>query len=176
VTPNRPSPSEYFSYFERYLARVPESDVLPVLKHQIEAIRRSFAKVSDERAGFRYAPEKWSVRQVLGHIIDAERVFGYRALCIARGERISLPSFEEDQYVATAGHDRFPLPELVEEFSDVRRSNLHLFAHLEESAWERIGVANDHPLSTRAVEFIMAGHLRHHGAVLTERYGIAIEA
>jgi hypothetical protein len=172
----RPSPSEYFAYFERYVSLVPEGDVLPVLKYQVSAVQAACGPVSEERAGFRYAPGKWSVRQVLGHIIDTERVFGYRALCIARGEVLSLPSFDENEYAAAAGHDRCPLPELVEEFCALRQSHICMLRHLDRAAWERIGCVNEHPTSARAMAYIMAGHVRHHATVLAGRYGIEIVA
>jgi hypothetical protein len=172
----RPSPAEYFAYFERYVSLVPEGDVLPLLIYQVGAVRAACGPLSEERAGFRYAPGKWSVRQVLGHIIDTERVFGYRALCIARGEVLSLPSFDENAYGAAAGHDLCPLLELVEEFSALRQSHIHMLRHLDRTAWERVGRVNEHPTSTRAMAYIMAGHVRHHAAVLSERYGVEIEA
>jgi len=172
----RPSQSEYFAYFERYVSLVPEGDVLPVLRKQVGAVQMACASLSEERAGFRYAPGKWSVRQVLGHIIDTERVFGYRALCIARGEVLSLHSFDENAYAAKAGHDLCPLPELVEEFHALRQSHMHMLHHLDPAAWERVGCVNEHPTSTRAMAYIMAGHVRHHAAVLSERYGIEIVA
>ena len=172
----RPSTSEYSSYFARYVSLVPESDVLAALENQVNAIQSALGTLTEERAGFRYAADKWSVRQVFGHIIDAERVFGYRALCIARGEMLSLPSFDENAYAAAAGHDRSRLPELIEEFCQLRRSHIHMLRHLDEAAWQRVGRVNEHPTSTRAMAFIMAGHVRHHAAVLSERYGIRIVA
>jgi hypothetical protein len=172
----RPSQAEYFAYFDRYVSLVPEGDVLPALGKQMSAVQAACATLSEDRAGFRYAPGKWSVRQVLGHIIDTERVFGYRALCIARGEAVSLPSFDENEYAAAAGHDRCPLPELVEEFSALRQSHIHMLRHLDDAAWKRVGRVNEHPTSARAMAYIMAGHVRHHATVLSERYGIEIVA
>jgi hypothetical protein len=172
----RPSASECFSYFERYVSLVPEGDVLAALRNQVNAVQSAFGTLTEERAGFRYSEGKWSAREVLGHIIDAERVFGYRALCIARGEILSLPSFDENAYAAAAGHDRSPLPELVEEFCELRRSHIHMLRHLDDAAWQRVGRVDEHPTSTRAMAFITAGHVRHHAAVLSERYGIEIVA
>jgi hypothetical protein len=172
----RPSTSEYPSFFERYVSLVPEADVLVVLGNQVGTLQSAFGTLTEGQAGFRYAQGKWSVREVLGHVIDTERVFGYRALCIARGEILSLPSFDEKVYATAAGHDRSPLPELVEEFCELRRSHIHLLRHMDEAAWHRVGRVNEHPTSTRAMAFIMAGHVRHHGAVLSERYGVEIVA
>ena len=172
----RPSTSEYPSFFERYVSLVPEADVLVVLGNQVGTLQSAFGTLTEGQAGFRYAQGKWSVREALGHVIDTERVFGYRALCIARGEILSLPSFDEKVYATAAGHDRSPLPELVEEFCELRRSHIHLLRHMDEAAWHRVGRVNEHPTSTRAMAFIMAGHVRHHGAVLSERYGVEIVA
>lgn len=172
----RPTSDEYFAYFDRYVSLVPEDDVLPVLNAQAESVHAALSGLSDERAGHRYAPGKWSVRQALGHVVDTERVFGYRALSIARGESFSLPGFEQDDYAAMAGHDAAPIDELAEEFATLRRSHVLLFKHLDGSAWRRIGVVNQHPTSTRAMAFIMAGHVRHHAHVLTAQYGIPVRA
>ena len=168
----RPAPGEYNPYFERYVSRVPEEDVVPVLEGQRAEFRGILAGVPEERGGYRYAPAKWSVRQMLGHVIDTERIFAYRALCIARGETAALPGFEQDPYVAAAGHDRWTLAELLEDFDAVRRSNVAMLSHLDEAAVRRVGTASDHPTSVRAIAFIMAGHLRHHLGVLADRYGI----
>jgi uncharacterized damage-inducible protein DinB len=132
--------------------------------------------LSDERASWRYAPEKWSVREVLGHVVDTERVFGYRALAIARGETYSLPSFDENAYAAIAGHDRAAIDRLAEEFATLRRSHALMLSHLDEDAWSRKGVVNGNPMSTRAMAFIMAGHVRHHARILTDRYGLVVRA
>ena len=107
---------------------------------------------------------------MLGHVIDCERIFGYRALCLARGESQSLPGFEQDDYAAVAGHDAVPLSELVEEFASLRASHVHMFAHFDEPAWTRIGLVNGHPTSARAMAFVIVGHARHHVNILRERY------
>jgi hypothetical protein len=168
----RPAAGEYAPYFERYVGRVPEGDVLPVLERQRAELRRVFDSLPEERGGFRYAPGKWTVRELLGHVIDTERIFAYRALCIARGETAALPGFEQDPYVANAGHDRWTLAELLEDFDTVRRSNLALLTHLDEEAVRRVGTSSGHPTSVRAIAYILAGHLRHHLGVLAEKYGI----
>ena len=169
---DRPAAGEYAPYFDRYISRVPEADVLPVLERQRAELRAAFSGVSEAKGGFRYAPEKWSVRELLGHVVDTERIFGYRALCISRGETTALPGFEQDDYAAVAGHDRWTLAELIEDFDVVRRSTLAVLAHLDEAAVRRVGTSSGHPTSVRAIAFIVAGHLRHHLAVLAERYGI----
>lgn len=168
----RPSPAEYSAYFERYISLVTETDILGALAGQVDTVQSALRSLSDERAGFRYAPGKWSVREVLGHIIDTERVFGYRAMCIARGEAASLPGFDENRYEAAAEHDRYTLTELVDEFSALRCSHVLMFRRLDTAAWERIGRANENPASPRALAFLMVGHVRHHGNILTQRYGV----
>jgi len=168
----RPEPSEYRPYFDTYISKVPGDRVVPVLMQQLEPLIERFGSLSEEQASFRYAPDKWSVREVIGHLIDTERVFGYRALWIARGETTPLPSFEQDDFVRTAGHDTVPIVELVDEFCALRESHLLMFNHLAREAWTRVGTASGHPLSTRAAAFIMAGHVIHHLALLQERYGV----
>ncbi|MGA7990213.1 MAG: DinB family protein [Thermoanaerobaculia bacterium] len=170
----RPRPDEYDASFETYVSRVPETDVLAALEHQPAELAAALASVSPEREHHRYAPGKWSIREVVGHMLDAERVFGYRALCVARGERASLPSFEENDYAATAGHDLRPLASLLEELTTLRASHVLMFRHLEDRAWERVGTANGRPVTPRALAFILVGHVRHHAAVLREKYGVGI--
>jgi DinB superfamily len=172
----RPQRTEYRDYFEQYISLVTEEDVLALMTTQMGAIVGALGGLDPARGGHRYAAGKWTVREVLGHLIDAERVFGYRALSIARGETFSLPPFDENRYVAVAHHDGVPIDALAEEFSAVRRSHVLMLGQLDEAAWCRVGVANQHPLSTRAVAFIMAGHTRHHANLYTERYGIQVQA
>lgn len=172
----RPAPSEYHMAFERYVSLVPEDDALPVLARQPAQVRAAMEKVSGERAGYRYGPNKWSIREVVGHFTDAERVFGFRALTFARGDKTPLPSFEENEYAAIAGHDRYALPDLVAEFEALRRSNISMLAHLDPAAIARIGTANGSPVSVRALAFIMAGHVRHHLGVLAAKYGVEVPA
>jgi hypothetical protein len=168
----RPAASEVPDAYEEYVSRVPEGDALPALERQIADVRRRLGAVSEERAGFRYAPDKWSVREVLGHLIDTERVFGYRALCIARGDATPLPGFDENAYAASSGHDRRTLATLLDEFEAVRRSHVALFAHLDPPATRRAGTANGRAISVRALAYVLVGHARHHLAVLEARYGV----
>jgi hypothetical protein len=169
---NRPPETEYAPYFQRYVAHVTEDEILPVLRSQIDALDLLFDRVTLERETFRYAEGKWSIREVVGHLIDAERMFGYRALCIARGEHQNLPGFDENEYMTTAPYDRVGLEDLLSEFRLVRLSNIAMLRHLDETAWTRMGTANDAAVSVRALAFIMAGHVRHHMGVLSERYQI----
>jgi hypothetical protein len=168
----RPLRTEYVKDFEEYVSRVPETDALPVLEAQPALLRATLSGVSEERSLFRYDPAKWSIRQVIGHTIDAERVSGYRLLCIARGDSSSLPGFEEAEYAANAGHDHCHLASLLLEFESLRQSHVLMLRHLPEDALMRIGTANGNPITVRALAFGMAGHIRHHIAVLTSRYGV----
>ena len=168
----RPSPGEYPAPFERYISLVTEDDALPVLARQPDEVRAALEGVSDDRAGFRYGPDKWSIREVVGHFTDAERVFGFRAMTFARGDKTPLPGFEENDYAAIAGHDRYALPDLVTEFEVLRQSNVSMLSHLDPQAISRVGTANGSPVSVRALAFIMAGHVRHHLGVLAGKYGV----
>jgi len=149
---------------------VPEDDILSVLAAQAGEIPRLAATVPAGRETHRYAPGKWSVREIFGHIGDGERVFGYRAFCISRGEESNLPSFDEQEYVAHSTFGGCPLADLVEEFGRLRESNLIVLRRLDEAAWLRSGSANGAPISVRALAFIMAGHVRHHLHILSTRY------
>ena len=162
--------------FSPYIALVTEVDVLPLLEEQVTAVEAALGNLPEELSRFRYAEGKWSVSEVVGHVVDCERVFGYRALATARGERIALPSFDENAYASAAGHDACPLAELVAELAALRRSHVLFFRHLPPAAWDRLGMVAGEPNATRSWAYLMAGHLRHHANVLRERYGIPVEA
>jgi hypothetical protein len=166
----RPEADEYAPFYAGYVARVPETDVLAALARQPDELRALAARFGGERERFRYAPGKWSVRELFGHLADAERVFGFRAFCFGRGERAALPGFDENDYVAAAGDDGRPLGGIVEEFGLARAANLAALRGLDAAAWDRVGTASGNPISVRALAFVMAGHARHHAAVLEERY------
>jgi hypothetical protein len=168
----RPSQDEYAPFYAGYVALVPETDILAVLERQAGELRELAASVPAGRETHRYAAGKWSVREVLGHLVDGERVFGYRAFCISRGERAALPSFDENQYVAEARCDSIPLRDLADELALVRQSNLAVLGRLEPREWERVGTASGKPITVRALAWVMAGHPRHHLGILRERYGI----
>jgi hypothetical protein len=168
----RPQPEEYAPFYAGYVALVPESDALAVLAAQPAELLALAAKVPAEREGHRYAPGKWSVRELFGHLTDGERVFGYRAFCISRGDKASLPGFDENEYIAGATYDRVPLAELAADFAALRQSNVTVLRRLAPSGWARVGTANGTPVSVRALAFVMAGHVRHHIGVLRSRYGV----
>jgi DinB superfamily len=168
----RPLETEYASFYAGYVSLVPETDILEVLRRQVVELERVARSVPPERETYRYAPEKWSIRELFGHLGDAERVFGYRAFCISRNDKAPLPGFDEKTYIANAGYDRRPLAELTFDLVATREANLRVLSSLDETAWRRSGNANGSPVSVRALGFIMAGHARHHLRVLSERYGV----
>jgi uncharacterized damage-inducible protein DinB len=168
----RPDASEHAPYFSRYVDLVAPGDILGTLATQIDGTLAELRKVSEADSLKRYAAGKWSMREVLGHLIDTERIFAYRALRFARGDRTGLPGFEQDDYVAAAQFDRRPWAGLLEEFEAVRRSNLLMFRSLGDQAWARQGVANGNAMSVRAAAYIIAGHELHHMRVLREHYGL----
>lgn len=170
VEPPAVESGEFLAYYARYVALVPTGDVLATLETQIEDTVALLDEFGEERAGYRYAPGKWSVREVVGHIVDTERVFGYRAVCAARGEVAALPGFDENAWVAGADFDRRTLNSLMGEFTAVRRATLALFRNLGEAALRRRVVANGAPVSARALAWIVAGHELHHRTLLAERY------
>jgi hypothetical protein len=166
----RPKAGDHAPYYDRYIALVPEDQVLPVLAAQGDELRRALAGVKESDAGFRYAEGKWSIREVVGHLADTERVFAFRALSFARGEKAPLTPFDENDYVRQASFDAAPLAELVEEFRASRSSSLYLFRHLTAEAWLRAGIASQKPIVVRSLAFIMAGHVRHHLGTLRTLY------
>ncbi len=166
----RPAAGEYAPYFERYVARVGGGDILEILRRQAGETAAVLAGLSERDAEFRYAEGKWSIKEVVGHVADTERIMVYRAVCFARGERAPLPGFEEDEYVRHAKFGGRRLADLVAEFQAVRAATIPFFAGLDAEELLRTGTANNRPYTVRAVAFIVAGHERHHRAILEERY------
>jgi hypothetical protein len=168
----RPAPDEYAPHFQRYLDKVPGDGALPLLAAQVEETTRLLRGLGESRALHRYAPEKWSVKETVVHLSDAERVFMYRALSFARNDRNELPGFEENEWVPVSGADARPIADAVDELRAVRAATLALAQALPVEALLRRGIASRHPLSVRAAFWIAAGHERHHLGLLRERYGI----
>jgi hypothetical protein len=166
----RPEPGEYAPYYERYVSLVSGTDILGTLEAER---RRTLLLLSgrDEADGdFRYAPDKWSAKEVLGHVCDTERVFAYRALRIARADRTPLEGFEQDDYVRNGPFAHAPLCELIEDYIAVRRATLTLLRNLDEPAWMRRGIANKNEVTVRGLAYIVAGHEAHHRRILEEKY------
>ena len=170
---SRPLENEYASAFQGYVSHVSEDDIMPAMRSQIDALDVLLDRVAPELETYRYAEGKWSIREIVGHLIDGERVFGYRALCIARGETQNMPGFDQDEYMLSAPFDRIELEDLLSEFRLVRLSNIAMMRTFDETAWGRMGTANGNPISVRALAYIMVGHTRHHMDVLRERYRVS---
>jgi hypothetical protein len=168
----RPEATEYAPFYANYVSAVPEVDVVSALRDGGTEITAALAAIPESRGGFRYADGKWSIRELVGHVIDAERIFTYRALRLARGDSTPLPSFEENDYVRVAGSDTRTIADLVEELRAVRESTVRMFASFPDEAWTRTGTVSGRPVSVRALAYITAGHARHHVTILRDRYGI----
>lgn len=170
----RPGTDEFAPFYAGYMSLVPEQDVLSILSAQSSDLEEIVRAVPPEKESFRYAPDKWSIREVFGHMGDAERVLGYRALCISRLDRTPLPGFDEKHYVANGGFGERTLEDLLSELTALREGNLGLLRGLDERQWRHVGNANGSNVSVRAIAFIIAGHLRHHIGVLRDRYQVAL--
>ena len=170
VATSRPDSAEYAPYYARYVEQVPEGDVVATLRQQAEEMQALLAGLPPSRGGHRYAPDKWTVREVLGHLVDCERIFTYRALRIARGDKTPLASFDQNEFVRNADSDRRTIADLADELRALRQATVALFATLSPEAWSRTGTASDVAVSVRGLAFIVAGHTRHHLTILRERY------
>lgn len=166
----RPAPSEYSPSHGKYVEQVADGDVLQTLEAQLDETLGLIRGIPEERGGFRYGPGKWSIREVLGHVIDAERIFAYRALRVARGDRTPLPGFDENEFVANARFDERTLASLAEELQVVRAATLALLRHLSQDELARVGTASESPVTARGLAWVIAGHERHHVSIVRERY------
>jgi hypothetical protein len=170
----RPQPTEYAAYYEKYVSLVPGTDILGVLEAQGMLMTQLLGARSEREGNFRYAPDKWTVKEVVGHISDTERIFAYRALRISRNDKTPIEGFEQDDYVKNGGFNDRTLVDLAGEFSQVRGATLALFLGLGGDAWQRRGAANKNEVTVRALAFIIAGHELHHRRILEEKYLPAI--
>jgi DinB superfamily len=165
-----PDPSEYPPSYGKYISLVGGHDIVTALEEQPQETMALLSGLTDEQADFRYAPDKWSIKEMLGHLIDTERIFAYRALRIARNDPKPMAGFEQDDYVRYGGFSASRFSDLLEEFNCVRRSTVFLFQKLTPDAWTRRGVANESEISVRALAYAIAGHELHHRQILKERY------
>lgn len=168
----RPAPDEHTPAHAAYLAEIEGDDAIEALGRQAADVERRFASVAEPRALHRYAPAKWSVKEVVGHLADTERILAYRALRFARTDATPLPGFDEDLYVPAGRFDARPMPDLLDEWRTVRAATITLLRPLDADAQLRRGVANGSEISVRAIAWVIAGHAAHHLGVLRERYGI----
>ncbi len=167
---HRPRPSEYDEYYGLYVGQVPEGEILELLERGLADNRALLGDLPVEWETYRYEPGKWSVREVIAHVLDAERVFGYRAVSIARGDPASLPGMDQDVWAAGANAANRPLASLLEELEHLRRSHILMFAGFDGEMWGRRGVASGFEFTVRSFPYILAGHEIHHRRVLEERY------
>ncbi len=166
----RPNPADYNSYYETYIKEIEGNDILKILNEQNKKTQEVLNSFSEHKGNYRYADGKWTVKEVVGHLLDTERVFAYRALCIARGEKKSLPGFEQDDYVKDGNFNSRNLSDLNYEFRLLRESNLLLFRSFSEDMLNKRGTANSSAITVRAILWIIAGHEKHHVKILLERY------
>lgn len=170
MTTAKPDTTEYVPEFGKYVSLVPDGDIVGVLSSQINDTLALLRSIPEERAGFRYEPGKWSIKELIGHLIDSERIFSYRALRFARDDKTALPGYEQDDYVRSGSFDDRALEDLAAEFASVRQATVLLFKHLNGEAWTRRGSANESEVSVRALAHIIAGHELHHRSVLRDKY------
>jgi uncharacterized damage-inducible protein DinB len=167
---NRPQPNEYPTWGETYVSKV-DRDIFEILNDQIQSLPALF-RANADKADYAYAEGKWTLKEMLGHIIDTERVFAYRITCFARKEQQPLPGFEEDDYVTNARFAERDLEDLIEEFITLRKANLYLFKSLNEEELNRKGIASGREINVKSILFITGGHIIHHVSILKERYHV----
>jgi hypothetical protein len=166
----RPEPGEYAPYYDRYVSLITGTDILGTLDAQRRQMMMLLSGRDESDGDFRYAPDKWNAKEVLGHVCDTERIFAYRALRIARGDETPMAGFEQDDYVKNGPFANAPMAEIVEDYIAVRRATLTLLRNLDEGAWALRGVANKNEVSVRGLACIIAGHEVHHRRILEEKY------
>ncbi len=167
---DRPAAGEAAEYYQKYIKLVPKEPLLDVLYKQNQQFGAFFAQINNDQASFRYDKGKWSIREVIGHLVDVELVFCYRALGTSRGDKTDFPGFEEDDYVKNSRYDQMELGQLIELFYNCRRATIALFSSFDDKMMKKKGKANKNPFTVRAIGYIIAGHLIHHMKVISERY------
>ncbi|MGB7437832.1 MAG: DinB family protein [Candidatus Acidiferrum sp.] len=170
MTQKRPAQGDYALFYEKYVALVPGGDFLEILQEQQRALVRLLSPLTEKQAEFRYAPGKWSIKEVIGHISDTERIFAYRLLRIGRGDQTPLAGFEQDGYIQAGNFSARKVSDLLQEFSTVREATISLVRYFDDAAWLRRGNASGKEVSVLALAFVIAGHERHHRILLEERY------
>jgi hypothetical protein len=168
----RPEKSEYDAYYERYVSKVSEGDIVETLEKQPEELKDLFANVGEDRGTFAYEEGKWSLKESLSHLIDGERIFAYRMLRISRADQTPIEGFEQDGYIEYSNANNRCFAELLDEFELLRKANLLLIKNLSDDASKRLGTASGFGISVRGLVYIMAGHVRHHQAIFKEKYAI----
>lgn len=170
-TIEKPREGEYPGFYHTYISKIPDNaDIIAYLKNQMQELVNIYSELEESKAETAYAEGKWTMKELLCHITDAERIFAYRALCFSRGDKTSLPGFEEDDYVANSGANKRELTSLIEEFYHVRKASIALFSAFDKNMSQATGTANGNSITVRAVIYSIAGHAEHHKNVLKERY------
>ncbi|MDB4891489.1 MAG: DinB family protein [Gemmatimonadetes bacterium] len=169
---SRPEAKEYPTFYAGYVASVRDGDIREIVREARDELAKTLNGIEESRGSYRYAEGKWSIKTLIGHMIDAERIFSYRALRLARGDKTPLPGFEENSYAETAGSDARTVADLASEMLDVRTSTIRLFDSIPDDAWDRSAMVSVGEVTARALAYITVGHARHHLNVLRERYGV----
>ena len=169
IEPGRPRKTEYFEYYETYLSKVDGDVILPLLENQITEFRSILDPISEDQTTVLHAPFTWTIKQVIGHCVDTERIFGYRACRFAAGDTTSLPGFDQDAYVEQTGYSNVTLGVLVDELELLRRSNLAMFRRQNSETWMRGGAGDEKLMTVRATAYIMVGHINHHLQIIQKR-------
>ena len=166
----KPQPDEYSPYHATYIDKVPAGPIIEILEYLRDNTYNFFSRMTAAQADYAYAEGKWTLKEVLGHMIDTERVFAYRALCFSRGDKAPLPGFEQDDYMANSSFDLRSIQSLANEFKAVRESNIFLYSSFSDEQSMIFGTANNNPLSVRALVYMTAGHELHHLDIVKEKY------
>lgn len=170
----RPDKEEYASFYEGYIGLVPEGNVIEILEQQADKVSAVIRSLTEEQGNYRYGEEKWSVKEVFGHLIDNERIMSTRLLRIARGDTTPLPGYEENLFMAGHPFEAYTIDDLAEEYEAVRHSTIVMLRHLSPEAWVCKGIVNNYPASARSIACVIAGHELHHLSVLRDRYEIQV--
>ena len=168
----KPKPGDYNPYYNGYISLIGDGDIIEVLEEQRKTSKIFLKSFTEKQGNYSYADGKWTVKEVLGHVIDTEKIMAFRALAIARGEKQSLPGFEQDEYVAESNFNNRSLEDLINEFLTARESNLILFKSFDEEIFNRRGIASESEVTVLALIYIIAGHEKHHMKILSEKYGL----
>ena len=167
---NRPETNEYAPYYDTYVSLIDGDNVIPVLNDQSNELRAIFLNMPEEKGSFTYEPGKWTIKELLSHIIDGERIFGYRILRISRGDETPIEGFEQDDYIATSNANNRSFADMLDEFELNRRGNILMIKNIDDAGSKLMGTASGVPVSARALTYIMAGHVTHHLSILKDRY------
>ena len=166
----KPNPGDYAPYYDQYISLLPDEDIISILEDQKKTSEEFLKTLSEEQGNISYAEGKWTIREVIGHIIDVERVMAYRALCFSRGEKQEQPGFEQEDYITNGNYNHRALNDLISEFVAVRKSNLFMFKSFSDEMLKQSGIASDNKVTVLALIYIIAGHEKHHVKIIKEKY------